>query len=117
MGDLSLTKMALELLQINENFCCYVQEPTKIKVSDFELHTFVQVWGSTARGFPGIGGQTMTAQRTYVFIPVYCEKEKCLVFFGSRFAYAVPYSQKFIEDVKNEQVESVSRKEKYLEGD
>ena len=37
MGDLSLTQMALELLQINENFCCYVQEPIKTKVSDFEI--------------------------------------------------------------------------------
>ena len=117
MNDLSLTQMALELLQINEHFCCYVQEPTKTKVSDFELHTFVQVWGSTSGGFEGISGQAMTSQRTYVFIPIYDEKEKCLVFFGGRFAYAVPYSQKFIEDVKNGQVESVSRKGKYLEGD
>lgn len=117
MNDLSLTQMALEILQINENFCCYVQEPIKTRVSDFELHTFVQVWGSTAGGFPGVGGQAMTAQRTYVFIPVYGEKEKCLVFFGGRFAYAVPYSQKFIDDVKNGQVESVSRKGKYLEGE
>ena len=36
MGDLSLTQMALELLQINENFCCY----TENLVSDFELYTF-----------------------------------------------------------------------------
>lgn len=114
MGELSLTQMALELLQINENFCFYVQEPMKTRVSDFELHTFVQVWGNTSGGFEGIGGQAMTAQRTYVFIPVYSNKEKCLVFFGDRFAYGVPYSKKFIDDVKNGQVEGVSRKGKYL---
>lgn len=114
MGDLSLTQMALELLQINENFCCYVQEPIKTKVSDFELHTFMQVWGSTTGGFGGIGWQAMTTQRTYVFIPLTNAKEKCLVFFGSKFAYAVPESREFYEDVKNEQVESVNRKGKYL---
>lgn len=111
MGELSLTQMALELLQINEKFCCYSEKP----VSDFELHTFVQVWGNTNCGWGGIGGQAMTTQRTYVFIHVYDEKEKCFVFFGGKFAYAVPYSQKFIEDVRNSQVESISRKGKYLE--
>ena len=35
MGDLSLTKMALDLLQINENFCCYVQEPMKTSITLF----------------------------------------------------------------------------------
>ena len=110
MGDLSLTQMALELLQINENFCYYTENP----VSDFELYTFLQVWGSTNCGWGGIGGQAMTSQRTYVFIPLCDAKEKCLVFFGGRFAYAVPYSQKFIDDVKNGQVEGVSRKGKYL---
>ena len=115
MGELSLTKMALELLQINENFCSYVQEPTETRVSDFELYTFVQIWGSTATGFGGIGGQVMTAQRTYVFIPICNEKEKCLVFFSGRFAYAVPYSRKFMDDVRNGQVESVTRREKYFE--
>lgn len=110
MGELSLTQMALELLQINEKFCCYTEKP----VSDFELYTFEQVWGSTNCGWGGIGGQAITSQRTYVFVPIYSGTENCLIYFGGMFAYAVPYSQKFIEDVKNRQVESVSRKGKYL---
>ena len=67
MGELSLTNMALELLQINENFCCYVQEPMKTMVSDFELHTFVQVWGSTSGGFEGISGQAITAMYLFLY--------------------------------------------------
>jgi len=36
------------------------------------------------------------------------------VYFGGRFAYAVPYSQIFIEDVRSGQVEPVYKKGKYL---
>lgn len=55
----------------------------------------------------------MTAARTYVLVPISCD-EKCLVYFGSRFAYAVPYSETFFEDVKGEQIEPVYKKGKYL---
>lgn len=116
-NGLSLTQMALELLQINENFCHHVQYPAKSQVSDFELYTFTQMWGSTATGFGGFGGSAMTTERTYVFVPTVNDKEKCLVFFGGRFAYSVPYSQTFIEDVFNGHVEGVSGKGKYLKNE
>ena len=67
-------------------------------LDDFELYTFEQTWGSTALGFGGIGGQAMTTARTYVFIPIGIN-QKCFVYFAGRFAYAVDYSEKFMEDV------------------
>lgn len=105
--------MAMELLQINEDFLFRVENPMSTRISDFELYDFTQVWGNTTLGFGGIGGQMMTAARTYVLVPISCD-EKCLVYFGSRFAYAVPYSEVFIKDVRSGQVEPVYKKGKYL---
>ena len=113
MNNFSLTHMAMELLQINEDFPIEKENPQNTKISDFELHDFIQVWGDTTCGFGGIGGQAMTAARTYVLVPISCY-EKCFVYFGGRFAYTVPYSQVFIEDVRCGRVESVYKKGKYL---
>lgn len=115
MNDFSLTYMAMELLQINEDFPFRLENPQNTRISDFELYDFTQVWGDTTCGFGGVGGQVMTAARTYVLVPISCD-EKCLVYFGGRFAYAVPYSQTFIEDVRGGQVEPVYKKGKYLKG-
>lgn len=81
-------------------------------LDDFELHTFEQTWGSTTLGFGGVGGQAMTSARTYVFIPMNCH-QKCFVYFAGRFAYAVYYSDKFMEDVLKGNVASVSESGKY----
>jgi len=113
MNDFSLTHMAMELLQINEDFPFRLENPQNTRISDFELYDFTQVWGDTTCGFGGIGGQVMKAARTYVLVPISCD-EKCLVYFGGRFAYALPYSQVFIEDVRGGQVEPVYKKGKYL---
>lgn len=114
MGELNLRDMAIELLSIDRNFYNYVKEPYKTRISDFELYTFVQMWGNTSGGFEGIGGSAMTNQRTYVFVPVpNIGKENCLVFFGGRFAYCVPYSEKFMKDVINQDVAGVHEKWKY----
>ncbi len=113
MNDFSLTHTAIELLHINEDFPFRLEHPQNTRISDFELYDFTQVWGDTTCGFGGVGGQVMTAARTYVLVPVSCD-EKCLVYFGSRFAYAVPYSQVFIEDVRGGRVEPVYKKGKYL---
>lgn len=105
--------MAMNLLQINEDFPFRLENPQNTRISDFELYDFTQVWGDTTCGFGGVGGQGMTAARTYVLVPISCD-EKCLVYFGGRFAYAVRYSQTFIEDVRGGQVEPVYKKGKYL---
>ena len=66
--------------------------------NDFEIYIFQQIWGSTALGFEGIGGQAMTSAYTYVFIPVNIN-QNCFVYFDGKFAYEAPYSDKFMEDV------------------
>jgi hypothetical protein len=113
MGELNLRDMALELLLIDRNFTCYLKDPYHTRMEDFEFFTFEQTWGNTSGGFEGIGGCAMTNQRTYVFVPVYTEKEECLVFFGGRFAYHAPYCETFLEDVRNQRVAGVSKKSKY----
>ena len=102
MKGLSLTSMARELLTIDDDIRFRFKN-ADTRISDFELFDFTQIWGGTSLGFGGIGGQAITSARTYVFIPVSCE-ENCFVYFAGRFAYSVPYSQKFMEDVKSENV-------------
>ncbi len=110
-----LTQMAREILAIESDLPYrfdYSQEQ-RPSLDDFELYTFEQVWGSTALGFGGIGGQAMTSARTYVFVPQSCD-EKCFVYFGGRFAYAVPYSRQFMEDVAAGNMASVAMSGKYI---
>lgn len=113
MNKFSLTHMAMELLQINEDFSFRLENPQSTRISDFELYDFTQVWEDTTCGFGDVGGQAMTAIRTYVLVPMSCD-EKYLMYFGSRFAYAVPYSKEFIKDIRGGQVEPVYKKGKYL---
>lgn len=43
----------------------------------------------------------LMTRRVYVFVPKSdLEDEMCFVFFGSKFAYAAPYSEEFMNDVK-----------------
>lgn len=109
-----LTQMALEALSIEADlpFRFNYKENPRQKIDDFDMYTFEQVWGSTALGFGGIGGQAMTTARTYVFIPIDGSK-KCFVYFAGRFAYAVDYSEKFMEDVSKGNMASVTRSGKY----
>jgi hypothetical protein len=112
-----LTKMAREILSIEEDLPLrfdYNEKSYPITLDDFKLYTFEQIWGSTALGFGGIGGQALTSARTYVFVPVNCN-QKCFVYFGDRFAYKVDYSQKFMDDVLDGNMESVARSVKYAE--
>lgn len=112
-----IISMVRELLEIDSdipyrfNYTDYPDE--KPTVDDFEIHIFEQTWGSTALGFPEVGGQTITAANTYVFIPLFVH-QCCFVYFGSRFAYAAPYSEVFIKDVERQKMEPVSRMGKYL---
>lgn len=99
MNEFSLTHTAMELLCIDEDIRFRFKN-RNTRISDFEMFDFMQMWGDTTLGFGGIGGQAMTSARTYVFVPVSCEEE-CFVYFAGRFAYSVPYSKTFMEDVKN----------------
>ena len=109
-----LTQIAREILSIEEDLPYrfdYNEKPHPT-LDDFEMYTFEQIWGSTALGFGGIGGQAMTSARTYVFVPVNCN-QKCFVYFAGRFAYKADYSQKFMDDVLKGNMESVARAGKY----
>lgn len=110
-----LTKMAKELLAIEEDMPFRFERlnPGMVKVDDFEMITFNQIWGSTALGFGGVGGQAITEARTYVFIPM-ISGHKCLVYFGDRFAYKAPYCEALKEDIRNHQMASVAESGKYI---
>ena len=108
-----LVEMAREILAIEAdlpNRLDYSKErPT---IDDFELHTFNQMWGSTALGFGGIGGQAMTNARTYVFVPITCN-QKCFVYFAGRFAYQADYCGSLVEDIRSQNIAPVYQAGKY----
>ena len=108
-----IVKTAVQLLLIEDDLkfrLDYTNEnPT---VDDFSLYAFEQVWGSTALGFGCMGGQQMTSAMTFVFVPECCNQD-CFVYFGNRFAYHVPYSDKLREDLKAHSMASVARSGKY----
>lgn len=110
------TKMARELLAIDEDFLYRVNDPDNPRVLSegaFELYIFPQIWGSTALGFGGIGGDKITTATTYVLIPM-VDGEDCIVYFAGRFAYKVPYSTVFRDDVAEQRMEPVCRSGKYV---
>lgn len=109
-----LTKMAREILCIESDLPFRFDYKTKTRptIDDFDIYTFEQTWGSTALGFGGVGGSAMTTARTYVLVPE-SDEQKCFVYFAGRFAYAVDYSEKFMTDVYNKNMESVARAGKY----
>ena len=100
-----LTKMARQLLQIDEDlpFRFDYSNGERPNVSDFEVRIFEQTWGDTSCGFGGMAGQAMTTENTYVFVPIGVN-QKCFVYFGSRFAYAVDPTQEFWDVLKHEQM-------------
>jgi hypothetical protein len=106
--------MAREILAIEADlpYRLDYDEKPKPTIDDFELYTFNQVWGSTTLGFGGVGGQAMTVARTYVFVPETCN-QKCFVYFAGRFAYKADYCEALKEDIRNGQMEPVTRAGKY----
>ena len=110
-----LTKMAMQLLQIDEDLPFRLDYSTgeRPTINDFEIHTFEQIWGDTSCGFGGMAGQTITAANTYVFVPV-SVNQKCFVYFGSRFAYAADPVPEFFNDLKCTHMAPVYQKAKYL---
>lgn len=109
-----LTKIAKQLLLIEQDLpyrLDYARDKMA-SVSDFEVFIFQQLWPSTATGFSGIGGQMLTSQVSYVFVPASCD-QNCFVYFGGQFAYQVPYTEQFLTDVRCFSMASVSLKSKY----
>lgn len=101
---MDLIQTAQEILSIKQNYGHYLdyeklkeQHIQRVYDDDFDIYIFEQLWGNTSGGFEGFGGSAMTTQTTYVLVPKF--DHDCLVFFGGRFAYKVPYNTKFMEDV------------------
>ena len=62
-----------------------------------EVTAFVQTWGNTACGFPGISGQAFTPAYTVI---VEGPQRDAAVYFGGRLAYHIDHpNQKFVEDM------------------
>ena len=95
--------IAKQLLNINDDVQYrfnFSKDNRRVTVDDFDLYIFEQTWGSTALGFGGIGGQAITTEFTYVFVPIQCN-QNCFVYFGSQFAYEAEYCDQLAEDIGN----------------
>lgn len=102
---MNIIKTCRELLAIEEELPNHCVNFGQSFPKDFSMETFEQVWGNTSGGFEGIGGQLLTGERTYVFIPYPEIDELCQVYFGGKYAYSVPIEcEKFRKDVKNRRV-------------
>lgn len=115
-----LTDLAIEVLLIEKDIPHRIdyskEDPLyRFNIDDFSVYVFEQTWGSTALGFDGMGGQAMTTANTIVLIPNYCNQD-CFVYFAGRFAYSVPYSDIFGNDVMNYSVVGVNQISKYING-
>lgn len=64
---------------------------------DVDIHVLKQTWGSTACGWGGIGGASMTSSYTYVIENFHFGI--AAIYYGSRFAYMVEIDQAYL-DVK-----------------
>jgi hypothetical protein len=74
---------------------------------------FPQTWASTALGFGGIGGASITTAYTTV-IEYFSEAgTRYRIFFGGRLAYDKKYSDILFGDIENECLVSVKNSIKY----
>ena len=113
-----LTDLAIEVLLVEKDIPLRIdyskEDPLyRFNINDFSVYIFEQTWGSTALGFGGMGGQAMTTANTIVLIPINNHQD-CFVYFAGRFAYSVPYSDVFGNDVINYSVVGVNHIFKYI---
>ena len=114
MSD-KLTEMARDILSVSCDLPARLdlKRDEHPKIDDFDVYVFEQTWGSTALGFPGWGGNAVTTASVCVLVPLYCH-QKCFVYFGGRFAYAVEDCETFRTDLLHHSMVSVDRaKERY----
>ena len=111
--------LVIKLKSINKDVLHRLKEDMNEKMDNtlqifdkFDVRIFPQTWGSTALGFEGIGLDSLTTEHTYVLIP-YDRTQKCLVYFGERFAYEAKYSDRFMFDVLHHHMVSVKDSAKY----
>lgn len=58
----------------------------EVRATDVQVVSFPQQWGSTACGFPGLGGQAFTTAQTMICVD---PMGRAWVYHGARFAYVV----------------------------
>lgn len=110
---MKLTRLAIDLLNIREDL--QIRTNGEFTGDAAEIWDFDQMWGSTALGFSGMGGQAMTTARTYVVMPDY--NSPVYVYFGGLFAYAVDeINDKFKNDLRNHRMASVLESGRYKKG-
>ena len=114
-GRLNLTRMAVELLCIHQEFLYHLDDPMHHGEADFDLYVHTQVWGNTSGGFEGMGGCSMTTQRVWVFVPLEGVSEMCQVYFGGAFGYKVKRSEVFMKDVLAGSVAGKRHRGRYVE--
>lgn len=111
-----LTRLAQEILAVESDlpFRWEWQRDKETRVDDFEFHIFPQTWGSTALGFGGMGGRAITEADTIVCVPV-SSNQKCVVYFGGRYAYSADYNSAFREDLLRQHMVPCSQAGKYID--
>ena len=99
--DNILSKLSIATINVND----YISN--KYNISEIvQVFVFEQVWGSTALGFGGIGGSTMTNAWTHV---VFTADGKYHIFFNGRHAYTVDSAnEKFMDDLMKQNMKSVN---------
>lgn len=79
-------------------------------IHEVEVYSFPQGWGSTALGFGGVGGQTITTAQTTVII----SGHSAAVYFGYGLAYVIErVNTKFMADISNHNMAERSKAGKY----
>lgn len=107
-----LMNMVRDWANIVQDIACRADD---ILIQDCDVIDFDQIWGSTALGFGGIGGQMMTTERTYIIV----HTNRAYVYFGGRYAYEVPYpfNKAFEDDMAKHSLASVVASQKYWRTD
>lgn len=73
---------------------------------------FPQMWSSTALGFGGMGGASITTADTVIVFGEH--RSNACVYFGGRFAYLVKPTEVFIDDMRKHQMaDSATAKDRY----
>lgn len=117
-----LTSMAKDLLIIDEDFHFRSRDKLHkfIEQDYYDLYVFDQWWPDTTCGFGGIGGQAFTQRTVYAFVPKaenlaypVSEQPEAIVYIGDRFAYKVPKSKVFMDDINRRYIRPVYDKQVY----
>lgn len=89
---------ANEVLGYNQEFLSRIRKAER--TLNLAVYTFPQMWGSTALGFGGIGGQAMT--EAYTTVVRERVTNSFVIFFGERPCYSLTDpTEEFFEDLRN----------------